>query len=273
MDDAPTALVTGASAGLGLAFARALAARGHDLVLVARDAARLEALAADLRAQHGAAVQVLPADLADREALAAVAERAGSASRPVDLLVNNAGFGLRQPVVGGDVREHERALDVMCRAVLVLSAAAATAMRERGRGAVVNVSSVAGWTAMGTYAAAKAWTTTFTEGLAGELRGTGVSATALCPGFVRTEFHARMGEDTSGSPAWAWLDADAVVEQALADAGRGAVVSVPSRRYALAALGLRLAPRPLVRAASGGVGARRAPWPMGRDRGPRAAGS
>ena len=253
----PTALVTGATAGIGLAFARALAARGCDLVLVARDAARLEATAADLRARHGTGVQVLPADLADRTQLQRVADRVALASAPVDLLVNNAGFGLRAGVLGGDPQEQERMLDVLCRAVLVLSAAAAPAMVARGHGAVLNVSSVAGWTAMGGYAAAKSWVTVFTEGLAGELRGTGVVATALCPGFVRTEFHERAAMDVTGFPGLLWLDADDLVERALADVRRGRVVSVPSRRYALLSTLLRAAPRPLVRAASGGFSRRR----------------
>jgi short-subunit dehydrogenase len=262
MDRPATALVTGASAGIGRAFAEALAARGCGVVLVARDAARLEAAAEDLRSRHGVATEVLSADLADRAQLQRVAERVGSREAPVDVLVNNAGFGLRQPVVGGDVADQERMLDVMCRAVLVLSAAGAGAMAERGRGAVVNVSSVAGWTAMGTYAAAKAWTTTFTEGLALELRGTGVTATAVCPGYVRTEFHDRMGVRPSGLPGWAWLDADDVAEGALEAVRRGRVVSVPSRRYAIGSAVLRALPRPLVRAGSALDG--RSPAAQGR---------
>ena len=256
----PTALVTGATAGIGLAFARALAARGHDLVLVARDAARLEATAADLRERHGTGVEVLAADLADRAQLQRVADRVASPQAPVDLLVNNAGFGLRRGLLDAGpegVVEQERMLDVLCRAVLVLSAAAAPAMVARGRGGVLNVSSVAGWTAMGGYAAAKAWVTTFTEGLAGELRGTDVVATALCPGFVRTEFHERAAMDVSAWPGLLWLDADELVEQALRDLRRGRVVSVPSRRYALASGVLRATPRPLVRAASTGFSRRR----------------
>jgi uncharacterized protein len=254
----PTALVTGGTAGIGAAFARALAARGHDLVLVARDGDRLAAVADDLRARHGAQVEVLAADLADREALGRVADRVADPGRPVDLLVNNAGFGLPQAFVGGDLQAQEQMLDVMCRAVLVLSHAGAAAMVERRRGALVTVSSIAGWTAMGTYAAAKAWATTFTEALAAELAGTGVTATALCPGFVRTEFHQRARMRMDWLPAAWWLDADEVVAACLDDVRRGRVLSVPTARYRVGAALLRHAPRPLVRSGSSRVRVRRA---------------
>ncbi|NUR17190.1 MAG: SDR family NAD(P)-dependent oxidoreductase, partial [Dermatophilaceae bacterium] len=145
----PTALVTGASAGIGREFALQLAARGHDLVLVARDAARLEALATELRRDHGIEVEVLPADLSDRAALQKVADRLADAARPVDLLVNNAGYGLRGRFLRNDIAVEEAAFDVLTRAVLVLSHAGAQGMVERGHGAVVNVSSVAGYIASG----------------------------------------------------------------------------------------------------------------------------
>jgi short-subunit dehydrogenase len=253
----PTALVTGATAGIGHAFARRLAADGHDLVLVARDAARLESVAAALTAEHDVSCEVLPADLSDRAQLQVVADRLSDASRPVDLLVNNAGFGINKPFAASEVAEQERMLDVLCRAVLVLGHAAVPGMVARGRGAVVNVSSVAGFTAMGTYAAAKAWVTTFSEALAVELAGTGVTSTALCPGFVRTEFHARARMNMSALPKGAWLDADELVAACLADVRRGRVVSVPSVTYKVAAGVARHAPRALVRAASGGIGRRR----------------
>src|SRR5690349_9483547 len=133
-----TALVTGATSGIGNAFARALAARGTDLVLVARDAARLDSVAEELRTAHAVAVEVLAADLADREQLERVAVRLRDGDRPVDLLVNNAGFGLKQRFVGGDLATEERALDVMARAVLVLSHAALPGMVARRRGVLVN---------------------------------------------------------------------------------------------------------------------------------------
>lgn len=237
-----TALVTGATAGIGNAFARRLAADGHGLVLVARDRARLDEVAATLRDAHGVPVEVRPADLSAPGEVARVAERLRDGSHPVDLLVNNAGFGVRGAFVDGDVDAELAMLDVLTRAVLVLTHAAVPGMVARGRGAVITVSSVAGFMPGGTYSAAKAWATTFTASLAAELVGTGVTATALCPGYVRTEFHQRGGFDMSGVPAWAWLDADRLVRDCLADVRRGRAVSVPSRRYRVATALLRHLP-------------------------------
>jgi short-subunit dehydrogenase len=237
-----TALVTGATAGIGRAFAQRLAAGGHGLVLVARDVDRLNVLAATLRDAHAVPVEVLAADLADRAALERVAQRLREATRPIDLLVNNAGFGVRGGFVGGDLAAEERTVDVLIRAVLVLSHAAAPAMIARGRGALITVSSGAGFIPGGPYSAAKAWATTFTTSLALELLGTGVTATALCPGYVRTEFHQRAGIDTDLIPRWAWLDADRLVRDCLQDVRRGRSVSVPSRRYRLAVAVLRHLP-------------------------------
>ena len=250
-----TALVTGGTAGIGHAFARRLAADGYDLVLVARDGDRLAQVAAELGARYGTAVEVMVADLAVRADVARVADRLAGA--PVDVLVNNAGFGLNTSFLGSDAADQERLLDVLCRAVLVISHAGAKAMVARGSGAIVNVSSVAGFAAMGTYGAAKAWVTAFTEALAVELSGTGVTATALCPGFVRTQFHDRARMNMSRLPARAWLDADTVVDACLADVRRGRVVSVPSARYRVAVFLARHAPRPLVRGVSNGVAQRR----------------
>lgn len=242
------ALVTGATAGLGLEIAWQLATDHHALVLVARDAERLTAVAHRIRAVAAVEVEVLPADLSIRDDVARIADRLTDTERPVDLLVNNAGFGLGQRFVGGDLAVEERALAVMVRAVLVLTHAATTAMVPRGRGAVLNVSSAAALTAMGSYAAHKAWVRSFTEGLATELRGTGVSATALCPGLVRTEFHARAAMQTDGWPDCAWLDAPSVAAAALAAVRRGAVLCTPGLRYSAATATLRLMPRWLVRA-------------------------
>jgi uncharacterized protein len=257
---ARVALVTGATAGIGLTFARHLAADGHDLVLVARDEARLAEVADELRSVHGCEVEVLRADLADRAQLQTVADRLGDTGRPVDVLVNNAGFGLNRGFLAGDVADEERLLDVLCRAVLVLSHAAGLSMRERRRGTIINVSSVSGFVVMGTYSAAKAWVTTFSEGLWRELKPHGVHVTALCPGFTHTEFHQRGGMNMSKLPAIGWLDVDDVVGDCLADVRRGKVVSVPSKRYKTVVFSVRHLPRALVRRGSGMVS-------MSRNRG------
>ncbi|WP_407344864.1 SDR family NAD(P)-dependent oxidoreductase [Pengzhenrongella phosphoraccumulans] len=242
-----TVLITGASAGLGLEFAWQLATARHDLVLVARDTERLGRLASQLHAAAAVDVEVLAADLSVPADLERVAERLRSTERPVGLLINNAGFGLHQRFVGGDLALELAALDVMVRAVLVLSHAAAGQMTVRGRGAILNVASVAALFATGTYAAHKAWVRTFTEGLAVELEGTGVTATALCPGFVHTEFHSRAEVDMTNIPEIAWLNADAVVATALADVRRGAVISTPSLRYRAISGVMRMLPRSAVR--------------------------
>ena len=250
MAAARTALVTGPTAGIGLAFAEALAASGHDVVLVARDADRLAALATRLEAEYRVGVEVLPADLSDRAQLARVEERVADREHPIDILVNNAGFGLKRRFGRTDVDDEQRMLDVLVTAVMRLSHAAVPAMTERRTGGIVNVSSVAGWITGGTYSAAKAWVTVFSEGLATELRGTGVGVVAVCPGFVRTEFHERADMDMSQIPDWMWLDARDVAARGLRDLESGRVVSVTGTQYRLLTQALRHLPRSLVRRAS-----------------------
>ncbi|MEU5314125.1 SDR family oxidoreductase [Streptomyces sp. NPDC021562] len=240
------ALVTGATSGIGAVFARALADRGWDLILVARDRERLGRVAAQLESR-GSAVEVLPADLAERADVARVAARLEDPARPVDMLVNNAGFGVRAPMTSTDTAPHDRAIEVMGRTALVLAGAAGRAMRDRGHGAVVNVSSTAGFVTMGSYSAVKAFVTSLSEGLANELHGTGVTVTALCPGWVRTEFHTRAGIRSSSIPDFLWLDARRVVETTLRDVRRGRVISVPSLRYRLLVWFTRHLPRRAVR--------------------------
>jgi short-subunit dehydrogenase len=162
--------------------------------------------------------------------------------------VNNAGYGLRGGFLEVGVEDHEKQLDTLMRAVLVLSHAAARTMVQRRRGAILNVSSLAGYTTAGPYAASKSWVTVFTESLAMELKGTGVTATALLPGFVQTEFHERAAMRMDGLPRITWLKAPYVVEQALKDAAKGSVLSIPSVKYRTAGEVSRIAPRPLVRA-------------------------
>jgi len=229
------ALITGPTAGIGRSFAHALSERGYDLVLVSRDRHRLEELAAELRGAHAVEVEVLPADLADRASLAVVESRLCDESRPVELLVNNAGFGHRRPFLDNDIDDEQQMLDVLVTAVLRLSHAGVRPMAARGHGAIINVASIAAFLPRGTYSAAKAYVVSFSRWLDLTYRGQGVRAMALCPGFVRTEFHFRMGVTRGSAPRWMWLDPDRVVREALADLDRGRSISVPSRRYKLLA--------------------------------------
>ncbi|MEU3045635.1 SDR family oxidoreductase [Streptomyces sp. NPDC006984] len=241
-----TALITGATAGIGAAFARRLAADGHDLVLVARDTARLREHATELHDGHGIEATVLPADLATEAGIAAVEERLRDRRNPVDLLVNNAGFGNKGRFLDVSVADELTMLKVHCEAVLRLTTAAAGAMRERGRGGVVNVASVAAFVPRGTYGASKAWVVQFTQGAARDMAGSGVRLMALCPGFVRTEFHQRAGMGTDNIPGWMWLDADKLVAEALADLARGKSLSVPDPRYKALMGVVKLTPRSLL---------------------------
>jgi short-subunit dehydrogenase len=243
----PIALITGATSGIGAAFASRLARDGRDLVLVARNRERLEAAAVVHRAA-GVAVEVLPADLSVEEERARVAARlSGADAAPVDLLINNAGY-----TTGGlldvDSAALRRQLEVNVASVLELTVAALPGMIDRSRGAVINVSSISGFLPGNSqYSADKAWVTAFTEAVSAKLAATGVRAIALCPGYVRTEFHERAGLDVGRRKGPFWLDADRVVEDCLADLARGKVVSVPSPQYKMIAALVDLLPRPLVR--------------------------
>jgi uncharacterized protein len=245
-----TALITGGTSGIGAAFARALAARGDDLVLVARDADRLAESARQLKERYGVAVETISADLAVRDDVQRVADRLASSEQPVDTLINNAGFGVRTKLLNSDTGPHEHGIDVMIKAVLILSAAGGRAMRDRGRGLIINVSSTSGMLAMSSYSAIKAYVLTYSEVLANELRGTGVQVTVLLPGWVRTEFHQRASIGTSGIPSMLWLDADDLVAGCLKDAAAGKVICIPSARFRALMTIVRHLPRTTVRSIS-----------------------
>ncbi|MFI7224791.1 SDR family NAD(P)-dependent oxidoreductase [Nonomuraea angiospora] len=247
----PTALITGATSGLGAAFARRLAADGFSLVLVSRDEQRLSESADQLKLRYGVDAEVLPADLATEEGLARVESRVADG---VDLLVNNAGFGHPGRFLEVPVEDEVRMLRVHCEAVLRLTLAALPGMRERDRGAIVNVASVAAFFPRGTYSASKAWVVNFSESAASDVGNPRIKIMALCPGFVRTEFHQRASMDTSGIPRFLWLKADDVVRETMRDLALGKRVSVPDLRYkAIVAIG-RLVPRGLQARVSSSIG-------------------
>jgi short-subunit dehydrogenase len=246
-----TALITGATAGIGAAFARLLAKQGYDLVIVALDVERLESTAEQLRAEHNVSVEVLPADLSGDSGREKVA--AYLTSNEIDLLVNNAGLSLNTPFLRSTAEKEELLLAVNVHAVMRLTLAALPGMVRRRRGAVINVSSVSGFGAAmpgSTYPASKAWVTNFSESIGLSVARFGVRVMALCPGYVRTEFHQRAGIDMSKIPEWLWCDADDVVATAMRDLKRGRLVCVPGVQYKFVTFGMRHLPRGLLRRVS-----------------------
>lgn len=242
----PLAVVTGASAGIGREFARQLAERGFDLLLVARDAERLKALGAELSAAHGIDAQPWPADLSRDDAMRTLAEFLARNER-VMLLVNNAGFGTKGKFATRPLSEQATMLELHVMAPMLLTRAVLPGMIDRREGRIITVASVASFTASPgnvNYCATKAYNRVFTEALAMELAGTGVHVQVLCPGFTHTEFHDRMKIDKSkGIPSWAWLNTDRVVRESLDAAfGDGPVVVIPGKRYRAVVLALRYMP-------------------------------
>lgn len=255
---AGTAMVTGATSGIGHAFARHLAAEGRPLVLVARDAERLATRRAELLAAGCPQVETIVADLSEPADRAPVVRRLQDADRPVDLLVNNAGSTLGVDFLQADAADLARQVELNSTAVLVLTHAALPGMIARGHGGVLNVASTAGLVPGrgSTYGATKAFVVSLSEGLAMSMRGTGVHVQALCPGFVRTEFHDRAGIDMSSTPSWAYVDVDWLVRTSLADLRAGRPLSIPGALYKGIYLFTKFAPRGLVRRSAARVKAK-----------------
>ncbi|GAB3023095.1 dehydrogenase [Mycobacterium bourgelatii] len=239
-------MITGPTSGIGAGYARRYARDGYDLVLVARDAGRLEELAGEL-AVHGGNVEVLSADLAQAADRDKVCDRLAEGVR---VLVNNAGFGTSGEFWESDPAQLQKQLDVNVTAVMHLTRAALPPMLEAGAGTVINIASVAGLLPGrgSTYSASKAWVISFTEGLSSSLQGTGVGVHAICPGYVHTEFHSRAGIDMTSVPSFMWLEVDDVVSESLADVARGKVLSIPGVQYKYLVASGRAMPRRLTRA-------------------------
>lgn len=250
--DRPVALVTGASMGIGEEFARQLAARDHDLVLVARDSARLEALAKELRDAHGVNVEVLPADLTDDAQLAGVETRA----RNVDLLINNAGFGTFGKFFELDLDTEMRELKLNVGALLRLTHAAARGMAERGKGGILNVSSLAGFQPgplNATYSATKAYVTSFTEAVHEEMTGTGVAISVLCPGFTRTGFQETASAPANDVPSFMWQMPPEVVKAGLDGVAKNKAIIVPGTLNRVLGTFSSMSPHALTRRISGEI--------------------
>jgi short-subunit dehydrogenase len=241
-----TALITGATAGIGAEFARQLAEQGHSVVLVARDATRLQAKAEELEKLYGIRAEVLAADLADDGGVAAVVARLTDPARPVEILVNNAGIGLLRSFAENDIAVETRHLKLHVETAMKLTHAALQGMLSRQSGRVINVASVAAFLPRGSYSAAKAWLVSFSRWANLAYAKQGVAVTAVCPGFTHTEFHDRMGMDKTVTPRWMWLQAERVVREGLADNAKGKAVSIPTKRYKVLTAVTRVLPARLV---------------------------
>ncbi len=242
-----TALITGASAGIGRRFAHLLAKEGFNLVLVARDGIRLAEVAESLKIEFGTACEILVADLSTDKGLLAVVQRLSESNRPVEVLINNAGFGIGASFLKSQMELEQQLLDVLVKTPMRLMHSALPGMKERDSGVIINVSSVAGWMTGGSYSAAKSYLTVLSESLHTELRGSKVKVLALCPGFTHTEFHQRGKMRMDKLPKFMWLEADHVVERAWSDAVAGKAISVPGWQYTMLSWLARSAPRPFVR--------------------------
>ena len=241
------ALITGATAGIGAQYARLLAKEGFDLILVARNKNRLASTAKSLNKEFGVRVEVLPADLTKPVQLEKVRKRLSDSRKPIEVLINNAGFGINKSFLVSDLSDEQGLLDVLVTAPMRLTHAVLPIMKERNSGTIVNVSSVASWIAGGSYSAAKSYLTVLTESLHTELRSTNVKISALCPGFTRTEFHERGRMKMNGLPNFMWLSAEEVVSKSWRDVNAGKVISIPGWQYLILSSISRFGPRPMVR--------------------------
>lgn len=243
-----TSLITGASSGLGTEYARQLARRGDHLVLVARNAERLEELAGELTLKGAAEVEVLSADLSSPAGIAAVVERLTDTARPVDMLINSAGFGLPLAFERNDIEDEARHLRLHVEVPMRLMHAVLPEMLERRSGTILNIASASAVMPRSTYGAVKSWQVMFSRWASSRYRSRGVTVTAVCPGYTHTDFHARLGlaKGEEGISDWLWLEAPRVVGESLRDVEKGKAVSVPSKRYKAIYTVARLAPTGLM---------------------------
>jgi len=239
------ALVTGATAGIGESFTRLLAENNYNIVLVARDMERMQERARDLEAKFNVSTHIIQADLSTDAGCASVEKYISE--NPVDVLINNAGFGINKAFTMSALDAEQQMMDVLVRTPMRLMHVALPGMKERNKGVIINVSSVAGFIAGGTYSASKSYLTVLSESLHTELASTNVKISALCPGFTRTEFHQRGRMSMKGLPNFMWLNSDELVAKAWSDALKGEPVSIPGWQYKLLVFVVQTLPRTLVR--------------------------
>lgn len=239
------ALVTGATAGIGESFTRLLAQNGYNLILVARDLPRLQDRAATLEEKFKISTKIIQADLSTDAGCKSIEDFI--ASNQIDVLINNAGFGINKSFTVSALDSEQQLLDVLVRTPMRLMHQVLPGMKSRDKGIIINVSSVAGWIAGGTYSASKSYLTVLSESLHTELSSTNVKVCALCPGFTRTEFHERGRMSMKGLPKFMWLNSDKLVATAWKEAIAGKAVSIPGWQYQMLTFLMRYAPRSMVR--------------------------
>ena len=239
------AIVTGATSGIGESFTRLLAENNYNIVLVARDLPRLQERAQGLQEKFNVETHIIQADLSTAAGCSAVEQYI--ANNQVDVLINNAGFGLNKAFTMSALDAEQEMFDVLVRTPMRLMHVALPLMKQRNRGVVINVSSVAGFIAGGTYSASKSYLTVLSESLHTELAGTNIKISALCPGFTRTEFHQRGRMSMKGLPSFMWLDSDTLVSKAWSDALKGEAISIPGWQYQLLVFVIQTLPRSIIR--------------------------
>ena len=239
------ALVTGATAGIGESFTRLLAENNYNLVLVARDVSRLQERASQLQSQFNVQTHIIQADLSTDAGCAAVEQYI--ALNQIDVLINNAGFGINKAFTMSELKAEQEMFDVLVRTPMRLMHGVLPGMKQRNKGVVINVSSVAGYIAGGSYSAAKSYLTVISESLHTELADTNIKVSALCPGFTRTEFHQRGRMSMKGLPNFMWLNSDKLVAKAWSDALKGKAVSIPGWQYQILVFVIHSLPRSIIR--------------------------
>lgn len=246
----PSALITGASSGIGKEFANQLASRGFDLVLVARDEARLNAVGQELSSKYGVKYQAVKADLSQLEEINQLSSRVKNKDIEVNLLVNNAGFGLNKAFHKSSPEEEKALLEVLVTAPLILTQAAISQMLENKKGHVINVGSVAAWITSGTYSAAKSWLHSFTESMHAQYSKEGIIFSTVAPGFTKTEFHQRANISMNSMPKWLWLEDKTVVNEAIKGVLKGKSLVVPGFQYKTLKVFADFMPRSIIRSFS-----------------------
>jgi short-subunit dehydrogenase len=239
------ALVTGATAGIGESFTRLLAENNYNIVLVARDMPRLQERASQLQSQFNVQTRIIQADLSTDAGCSAVEEYI--TNNQIDVLINNAGFGINKAFTMSELKAEQEMFDVLVRTPMRLMHIVLPGMKQRNKGVLINVSSVAGYIAGGSYSAAKSYLTVISESLHTELAGTNVKICALCPGFTRTEFHQRGRMSMKGLPSFMWLNSDRLVAKAWSDALKGKAVSIPGWQYQILVFVIQSLPRSIIR--------------------------